>query len=487
MWLRLLVPIALHVLLFSGVYQMGFTREQARALVGPQYRLIDPYLVAARQYGPVGVLRVYLQGESDDRLYFEYARLLWNGQADLEHVRSVQRTAADPSAGRLPARPWPYRDVRVEYPPLAFLAIAPPALGAPDYASYRVRLSVWLLALHLANLALAVFLVRAGPSSTRPHTGAGAPLRADHRAWERLLWASLAFCILLGQLVATRMDHLVVTWTLASLLASSCSLRASGGARMRWAALAGMLAAAGVMTKLVPGLALLAAVWVWLGSGARDRVKLVLAACAAALAVLVCTNAAMFALAGERYLETFAFHTLRGVQIESSFGGLILWARKLGFPVRIVESFGSVNLESPATELVKRVSPLLFAVACVALACRRWPAHAVSLLALTIAHLLAFILTNRVLSPQYLIWIAPPLLALAALERAFRAPCALFLACALLSQLIFPRGYPVLKAFHPLAIGLLNLRNLGLLALAWLVIRQVPAAPRALPAPAPRS
>ena len=83
-------------------------------------------------------------------------------------------------------------------------------------------------------------------------------------------------------------------------------------------------------------------------------------------------------------------------------------------------------------------------------------------------------LTGRVFSPQYLIWVAAPLLAAAALDRPrgpFRICATLFLVLCAISQLIYPQGYPVLKAFHPLAIALLNLRNAGIVVLCVLLVR----------------
>ena len=83
--------------------------------------------------------------------------------------------------------------------------------------------------------------------------------------------------------------------------------------------------------------------------------------------------------------------------------------------------------------------------------------------------LLAFILTNKVFSPQYLLWLGP-LFALAYGFRPRLAPAvlALLLASAL-TQAIFPVFYRQLKELRAPLIVLLNLRNLILVALlAWL-------------------
>jgi hypothetical protein len=469
LWLTL---IALHAGLWCGVFQCGFTREEVHALLPPgPYKLIEPYVAAAHRDGPFGIVRVYFFGESDDRLYLEYARLVLRGEVDLAHIEGVQKHAA--THGPLPARPWPYRDVTVEYPPLALLAMLPPALFSTEYAGYRVWFAGFMLLLHLANLALAFHLLRLRPTPGTVSTGS----RLHPITW--LLCASFAWSLLLGRIAAARMDHVVVTWALVTLWAGSRALSAHGSARTQWAVTSGVLAAAGVMTKLVPGLALLALLIVWLCSEVPDRVRLALSACLAGGVALATANAVMFVFAGDRYLDTFRYHTLRGVQIESLYAGLLLVLHRFGLQVSVSESFGSTNLDSCFTHAIQLGSPWLFVLACIAISLRRWSPEPGSLVYLTLALLLAFVLTGRVFSPQYLIWVAAPLLAAGALDRPrgpWRVACALFLGLCLVSQLIYPQGYPVLKAFHPLAVTLLNLRNLGIVLLCVLIVRAASSA-----------
>jgi hypothetical protein len=193
----------------------------------------------------------------------------------------------------------------------------------------------------------------------------------------------------------------------------------------------------------------------------------VLACAAGCTAGLVAINAPMFALVGDRYLDTFRYHGLRGVQIESLYAGVLLLLRPFGVQLKVDESFGSTNLASSATELIKQLSPCLFAlVAGYVLLRRRFEPNALGATLLTSVLLLVFMLTNRVFSPQYLIWIAAPIIVLAAHRPEQWRLWVLFLVAVFLSQLIYPRGYPLLKAFHPLAVALLNLRNLLLIVFA---------------------
>ena len=112
-----------------------------------------------------------------------------DGTVDVAHVEKVQRRAATHEA--LPARPWPYRDVTVEYPPLALVALVPPALFSTDYSGYRYAFAAFMLLLHLGNLALAFRLLRGAAAS-----GSGPP-RIHPVTW--LLCASLVWSLLLGR------------------------------------------------------------------------------------------------------------------------------------------------------------------------------------------------------------------------------------------------------------------------------------------------
>ena len=453
---RAALPLLLHFVLCFGWYQFGLSdQEMQRLHIDGPSRLVEPYLRAVHVFGPLGAVRVYLRGTQDERLYLEYSRLLLRGRADMAYISDRQN---DPDMKQtLPARAWPYRDVRVEYPPAAFLATLPPALITLDPRGYRSAFIGYMLLLHLLNLFLAAKLLQ--------------PSAADDL--ERILWASLLFMAGLGLVVVTRMDHLVVTLTLLTLLAYARASASVARHRLGWAAACGVLAAIGVMVKLVPGLAGLAAGVMFLQQRDRDGLRCALVAGASGLLALAAMNAVMLALAGDAYLATFRYHTQRGVQIESVYAGLLLLLKPLGLALRVEESFGSTNLASCATGLVKTISPLLFLTGAGAvLLTRRFARDGGGALLLTCVLFLLFMLTNRVFSPQYLIWIGAPLCVLAAREHGSKRTFWLLLSAIVLSQLIFPRGYPVLKALHPLAILLLNLRNLLLVEVTIALVRR---------------
>jgi len=113
----------------------------------------------------------------------------------------------------------------------------------------------------------------------------------------------------------------------------------------------------------------------------------------------------------------------------------------------------------------------------------RTPALAARLVLLTV---LVFILTNKVFSPQYLLWIAAPLALLGAWSSTMQARLegSLLVAACLLTQLVYPLNYGgVTGNYGPGAafpgetsawvLGALTLRDGLLFALAVRIARQV--------------
>ena len=86
---------------------------------------------------------------------------------------------------------------------------------------------------------------------------------------------------------------------------------------------------------------------------------------------------------------------------------------------------------------------------------------------------------GKVLSPQYLLWVAP--ITLIVSGRRGRVACALTVAALIATQLYFPARYPDLRELEAGAVLLLTLRNGLLIALAactWGAVRSSPAADR---------
>jgi len=305
----------------------------------------------------------------------------------------------------------------------------------------------------------------------------------------RMLWWSLAFLFLLGGIVTSRFDHIVVTCILISTLAFRHALRKKGKQALIWFALFGFITSIGVLTKIVPGLILISALLIFLVHHKKTPHWAPAFASVVGLGVgLILLNTGFYALFGPGYWESFTYHMDRGIQLESVYAGIMLLARMAGLATVTHEfSFGSWNVVFASANVAKFISPLLFLGIVAFLMRRVWrfqapedqaeePAHFVcsQIILLTLILLLAFMLTNKVFSPQYMIWVGPLMVLLVALHQNMWKTGILFLVASAMTQGIYPRLYEFLNQFHPAMVILLNLRNALLIAILILLIRDLP-------------
>ena len=332
----------------------------------------------------------------------------------------------------------PYRDFAVEYPPLALVPMVL-AAGAPADWFEPV-----FSALMLGFALLAQHEVRRFAGDGPALALAALPLALGAVAMERfdLMPAALT---LLGLRLAL-LDHRVTTAFVVLGLATA--------------------------TKLFPVLAILALI-VWLPQRAAVR-----GAIAAATAVLV-TCGPFAALSPGGFTEQFAFHLERPVQIESTPAVI---ARAIG-NTRVTgtlqnpDAFRSQGLEYGATEGIAILCLGAMLVAFV-LALRRWPP-----LTAAFACILAFVALGKVLSPQFMLWLAP--LAAAAWGPGRRTAAGLIAAAVLVTHLEFPHHYWQLVGGDPFARSLAGARDVLLLTAlgSLLATRQGPLEGRGSRAP----
>ena len=180
------------------------------------------------------------------------------------------------------------------------------------------------------------------------------------------------------------------------------------------------------------------------------------------------------ALSPTALLSFLKYHQMRGLEIESIPAGLILLAHAWGLTsASVVVNYGADHIVSASAPLLIRWLPLVFAALFGIVLWKAWSRfrnegragqiEAATLLTYTITALLAFILANKVFSPQYLIWLLPfvPLLR--------PRPALSLLAVFALTTAIFPYNFSQLCSLAPGAIFLVNLRN-GTLAFIFSVL-----------------
>lgn len=339
----------------------------------------------------------------------------------------------------------PYRDFRPEYPPAALPVFALPSLVAPD--RYE-RAFEWLMA--VCGAAAIVFV---------------AVSLAALRAGRTRLPAALAFAALwplaLGSVVPTRFD----LWP-AALTAGALAALLAGRLRLGAGAL-GLAAAA----KLYPAvLAPLVAVWIWRRHGRRAAL-----ACSAAFAgVLAAAFLPFAALAPDGLAASLGRQLSRPLQIESLGASLLVSLHHVaGLDVEMAGSHGSQNVAGGLGDAVGAAATVVQLLVLVAIwiAFARGPATAERLVRFSALALVAFVALGKVLSPQFLIWLAPvvPLVA----GRRGLAASGLLAAAFLLTHAWFPfRYWDYAREFDGTVTALVLARDLVLVALLVVLARR---------------
>jgi hypothetical protein len=171
-------------------------------------------------------------------------------------------------------------------------------------------------------------------------------------------------------------------------------------------------------------------------------------------------------------LSQLSYFTNRPVQVESTISTLLWLGTLFGFPVHTTYAFGSINIVSDLGERVALVFEVLFVLGYIYTILLQWRGK-LDIVQAFIALLLVFIVTGKVFSPQYLIWLIP-LLAYSGAFDAFWL--VIWGAISILTTLIYPYLYTLTTngvdaPYFPGFIQSVTARNmlLVLLTLAYLL------------------
>ena len=344
-----------------------------------------------------------------------YVISTWLEHGQLSDVPVYVRYSEAVRAGSIP-----YRDFLFEYPPAA---LPPMLLAAYMSWSYATSFAVLMGVCGAGCIVAAALALRT--------VGAGA-----ERTWTALLAIGVA-PLVLGSLFDTRFDlwpTLLAVGALAALVRDRPVL--SG-------ALLGLAFAA----KLWPAVLLpIAVVHLWRRRGRRSALVHVASFVAVAAACFI-----PFAVLGPHGLRAMFTDQLdRPLQLESLGSAVLMAAQHFGMrPLATVSTHGAQNLSGRGAGLAADLSSVFEAVTVVAIwvlyALRRNVTNEATLLA-SAAAVTALVAFDRVLSPQYLIWIVPFILLVRG-GRGFYAGALLFLALGL-TQTWFPRHYWTLADDH---------------------------------------
>jgi hypothetical protein len=384
---------------------------------GTEGSIIRPVLVtvAVQLLLALAAALIKLRSGSDDTdIYYRYATMAMAGEV-------------------------PYRDYRVEYPPLALPLFLLPRLITQDIAGFKFAFAVEMLVFNAATVwAVAAWVERKhGPA----------------RVWSRLAWYTVFF-VFLARLMVARFDAVPM---FLGFVASAWWF--SGRS-----VLGGLAASLGALTKVYPAVvAVLASTWELTRRGsARGR-----GLAAFSLASMLGAGAwlTLGGLAGVS--ESLAYQLGRGFEYGSLYSGAqMLVAKLVGAEIIIARDHAAWSSITPwSPRLVLLVFPTQLAAiltVCIVFQ-RRGMMEGVRYAG---AAILAFIITSKVFSPQYLIWLIP---FIAVLEGPIaRHGCWLFAAgCA--ATLLAPATTNIFPRTSAWVIAAYNIKNALFLALLVLL------------------
>lgn len=290
----------------------------------------------------------------------------------------------------------------------------------------------------------------------------------NRKAVPAALWW-IAFTLLLGWLGFARVDGITAPVVLIALCIGVAS-----------PFLTSLLLSVATWTKVWPAAVVLA-----LFTVVRQRVQVVLAG------VLVTAFVVALALAMGAVPDLLNFlleQGDRGMQLEATFTTPWLWMSVLGLGgarMYMNQDINSMQVDGPGSDVMSfLMQPLLIAAALLVAALVFWALHTgkrnggadrtALLLFGTLALVSAFIVFNKVGSPQFMVWLAPAVAVGLALQwKAWRIPATMLIGVAVLTFMIYPLFYDALSHNNPLMAAVLTARNVLLVVLFVWSVRQL--------------
>ncbi|WP_223694750.1 hypothetical protein [Leifsonia poae] len=274
-------------------------------------------------------------------------------------------------------------------------------------------------------------------------------------------WWWLAFLLLLGPIAVARLDSVSTALVIVGLLWLTYHEK-----------VAVTVLAIATWIKVWPAAVIAAAVVVF-----RTRWHIVAVAAVTSLVLVI------VALTFGSGMHVFSFITMqtgRGLQIEAPVSTIWMWQAALGVPGAFVYYDRDILTfqvtGEGSTTAGSLMNPLLVVSVVVVLligirAVHRGIPVTRLLPQLSLALVTAFIAFNKVGSPQYVTWLAAPvIIGLVYQGRGFRTPAILVSVTAGLTQLIYPYLYDSLLAAQPGMVVVLTVRNLlFFVILGWAV------------------
>ncbi len=288
------------------------------------------------------------------------------------------------------------------------------------------------------------------------------------RARDRVVvaWWWVAFLVLLGPIALARIDSVTVALAIVGALVIA---RRPGAA--------GIVLAIATWIKVWPAAIVVAAVIAF-----RDRLRVVAAVLGVSAVVLV---ASLLIGSGGNVLSFITQQAGRGLQVEAPVSTLWLWRIVAGEPNTFIyydRDILTYQVNGNGVDVsVMLMTPLLAIVIGIVVwlgihAARRGAEPGDLFAPLVLALVSALIAFNKVGSPQFVSWLAVPIIvgvvaSAAGLGPSFRVPATLALVIAALTQFVYPYLYSWLLVANPVMVSVLTIRNaLYFVLLAWAIV-----------------
>ncbi len=366
--------------------------------------------------------------------------------SDTEQYRQWAQLGYNPAVLGDAISPW-------VYPLLAQLPIFAANMFGPS-----LYLLGWTLIITALNAVGMAFLVR----GTRSQTGI-APA-----------WFWLFFTIFMGFLSFARVEGITTSFVLVALLYAS-----------ERPVVAGLLLSLATWIKVWPA-AVIAPLLI--ASARRFHVFLT--------GVVVSAGVAAFAVltgAGSHLLDFAINQGDRGMQLEATFSTPWVWLSVFnigGSKIADNVAINSTEVYGPGAEVAAFLMQPLLIVAALAgallmvWALRRGAERQELLLEGSLLMVTAFIVFNKVGSPQFIIWLLPVVVAgLVHDWNRWKVPATLLMGIAFMTFIIYPLFYTPLIHANPIMAAVLTARNVLLVTLlVWAVRRTVELGRSAIPA-----
>ena len=350
------------------------------------------------------------------------------------------------------------------YPILAFL----PIIGALVFGHALYPLT-WLGMVMLLDAAAFAMLLRHRLSPERrtaPHKAADSDAAVDRLAALPVVsaWWWLGFLLLLGPIALARIDSVTVPLVIIALL--WLRTRPLGGT---------VLLVIATWVKVWPA-AVIAALFVV----SRERWRVLATAAGSSVVIVI---GALILGSGLNVFSFITQQTARGIQIESPVSTVWMWQAAFAVPGSYIyydDQILTFQVTGNGINVaIALMTPLLALAVTVVLLlgwlAMRWGANFERLFPpLVLALVVTFIAFNKVGSPQFMTWLAAPvILGLVMRGAAWRTPAILVAVLAALTQVVYPYFYDWLLVAHPVMVGVLTLRNLLEFVLLGWALREI--------------